>query len=115
MSSAEICLNPTIPNVIYCSNRGQLHLKDTAGAKGDAVAIVLLSEDGSKVEEIKHVETGCDALRGMQISKDGKFAAIGGQDGGGVEIYQIGGKRGDEWKLAAKDETLESIVSFIWL
>jgi hypothetical protein len=51
----------------------------------------------------------------MQISKDGKFAAIGGQDGGGVEIYQIGGKRGDEWKLAAKDETLESIVSFIWL
>ena len=115
MSSAEICLNPTIPNVVYCSNRGQLQLKDTAGAKGDAVAIVLLSQDGGKVEQIKFVETGCDQIRGMQISKDGKFAAVGGQNGGGVEIYQIGGKRGDEWKLAAKDETLESIVSFVWL
>jgi 6-phosphogluconolactonase (cycloisomerase 2 family) len=115
MSSAEICLNPTIPNVIYASNRGQLQLKDTAGAKGDSVAIVLLSEDGSKVEDIKFLETGCDQIRGMQVSKDGKFVAVGGQNGGGVEIYQVGGKRGDEWKLAGKDESLESIVSFIWL
>lgn len=115
MSSAELCLNPAIPNVLYATNRGQLHISDTGGVKGDAVAIILLSSDGSKVESIKHVETGGDGLRGMQISKDGKYAAVAGQNGGGVEIYQIGGKRGDEWKLAAKDEALEAVVSFIWL
>lgn len=115
MSSAELCANPAIPNVLYASNRGQLHISETGGVQGDAIAIVLLSEDGSKIEEIKHVETGGDGLRGMQISKDGKYAAVAGQNGGGVEIYQIGGKRGDDWKLAAKDETLEGVVSFIWL
>lgn len=115
MSSAELCVNPAIPNVLYATNRGQLHISQPGGVKGDAVAIILLSSDGAKVEDIKHVETGGDGLRGMQISKDGRYAAVAGQNGGGVEIYQIGGKRGDDWKLAAKDESLESVVSFIWL
>ena len=115
MSSAELCLNPAIKNVLYASNRGQLQLSKTGGVSGDSVAIILLSEDGGKVEDIKHVETGGDGLRGMQISKDGRYAAVAGQNGGGVEIYKIGGERGDDWKLAAKDETLESVVSFVWL
>lgn len=117
MSSAELCLNPSIKNVLYASNRGQLQLKNSGDGDvtGDSVAIILLSEDGGKVQSIKHVETGGDGLRGMQISKDGKYAAVAGQNGGGVEIYKIGGERGDDWKLAAKDETLESVVSFVWL
>lgn len=127
MDSAELLLNPSIPGVLYASNRAELHIKELneeAGNKdlsdlpkvdGDAVAIILLNAKGDGVEQIKHVRTGCDGIRGMQVSKDGKYVAVAGQKGGGVEIYQVGGKRGDEWKLAAKDEKLEQVTDFVWL
>jgi 6-phosphogluconolactonase (cycloisomerase 2 family) len=130
MDSAELVINPSIPGILYASNRAELHIaelnKDDKDSKdqplselppvsGDAVAIILLNDKGDDVEEIKHVRTGCDGIRGMQVSKDGKYVAVAGQKGGGVEIYQVGGKRGDEWKLAAKEEKLEQVVDFVWL
>jgi len=127
MDSSELCFNPAIPGVLYASNRWELHIneknkdsslppfKPESPASGDAIAIVLLSGDGSKIESVTHVRTACDAVRGMQVSRDGKFVAVAGQEGGGVEIWKIEGERGDDWKLAAKEHTLEQVTDIVWL
>lgn len=123
MDSAEVRLNPAVPNVIYASNRWELHVREKNPGlpeikekqPGDAVAVVLLSEDGARVEEVKHVRTGCDAIRAMRVSPDGKYVALAGQEGGGFEVWQVGGKRGDEWKLAAKDDSIHGVTDCLWL
>lgn len=126
MDSAEICLHPTIPNVLYASNRLERHIahhdphiKDIPGelASGDAVAIILLSDDGKKVDSVKHVRTNVDVIRGMRLSNDGKYVVVAGQEGGGIEIYEISGSAGDEWTLAVRlSDGLEGgIKHAIWL
>ncbi|KIW98254.1 uncharacterized protein Z519_01838 [Cladophialophora bantiana CBS 173.52] len=126
MDSAEICLHPSIPNVLYASNRWERHiaqrvpyLENVPGElpPGDAVAIILLSNDGKKVETIKHVWTNVDVIRGMRFSADGKYIVVLGQEGGGVEIYEISGEKGDSWTLVAGlNEGLESGIKHgIWI
>ncbi len=123
MDAAELAYHPSIENVLYASNRGELHLKEKTKEayqnggppEGDSIAILLLSSDGSKIESIKYVLTGCDFIRGMSVSPDGKFVAIAGQKAGGVEVYSIGGARGDEWKLAAKNEEVEMVTDLVWV
>lgn len=126
MDSAEICLHPHIPNILYASNRWERHI--ARGAidlqnvsetlpPGDAIAIILLSSDGTKVEQTKFVRTNLDVIRGMRISADGKYIAVVGQEGGGIEIYEISGDRGDVWTLVSSlNEGLESgIKHVVWL
>lgn len=126
MDSAEICLHPKIPNVLYVTNRWERHIArlephlenvPTELPPGDAIAIILLSNDGRRVEETKFVRTKLDTIRGMRLSSDGGLVALGGQEGGGVEIYSISGERGDMWSLVASlSEGLESgIKHAIWL
>lgn len=126
MDSAEICLNPRIPNVLYVSNRWERHIAELEPhlenvpkelPPGDAIAIILLSDDGRRVQETKHVRTNLDTIRGMRLSSDGSLVALGGQEGGGVEIYGISGERGDIWTLVASlNKGLESgIKHVIWL
>ncbi|KAK4686675.1 6-phosphogluconolactonase, partial [Tremellales sp. Uapishka_1] len=124
MDSAELVLNPTFPQTLYASNRWELHIKEKnpdlpeiehASTDGDAVAIVVLSADGQKIESLSHVRTGCDAIRGMSVSPDGKYVALAGQEGGGVEIWKVEGEKGQDWKLAAKEPSLEQIVDLVWL
>ncbi|KIR29558.1 hypothetical protein I309_01627 [Cryptococcus deuterogattii LA55] len=127
MDSSEIWLHPTITNVIYASNRWQLHIAErqpelrnvAPPPKGDSMAIILLNETGDKVESVKHVETGLDAIRGFRISPDGKYVAVAGQEGGGVEVYGIAGSRGDEWNLIARSGEKEGvgkgIKDVLWL
>ncbi|KAK9254739.1 Lactonase, 7-bladed beta-propeller-domain-containing protein [Lipomyces tetrasporus] len=101
IDSADICLHPTIPNVLYVSNRWERHiaqrdphLKNVPEElpPGDDVAIILLSSDGRKVENMKHVRTNVDVIRGMRLNEDGKFVVVVvGQEGGGVEILM------DQW------------------
>lgn len=110
MESGEMCFHPSISNVIYVSNRWERyiaqrgpHLRNIPDAKvtGDGIAIVLLAEDGRRVEAVKHVRGNADVIRGMRVSNDGKYVLVLGQLGGGVEIYEIGGSRGDIWTLTA--------------
>lgn len=126
MDSAEICLHPNIANVLYVSNRWERHIAQRephlqnvpkALPPGDDVAIILLSNDGRKVENMKRVRTNVDVIRGMRLSDDGKYIVVVGQEGGGVEIYGIGGEKGDVWTLVAGlNEGLEGgIKHAIWL
>lgn len=126
MDSGELCLHPNIPNVLYASNRLERHIAELAPhlqnvpkelPTGDAVAIILLSGDGRNVQDVKFVRTKLDTIRGMRVSNDGKYIVVAGQRGGGIEVYSISGKRGDEWTLVAGlDEDLESgIKHAIWL
>lgn len=124
MDSAEIVLHPNYPRTLFASNRLELQIFDKQPdlpklpdypPKGDAIAIVRLSEDGANVKDIKHVRTECDNVRGMSVSPDGKFIALAGQDGGGVEVWAISGSDGDEWKLAAKDETIKGVTTLVWV
>ncbi|KAH7336741.1 Lactonase, 7-bladed beta-propeller-domain-containing protein [Pyrenochaeta sp. MPI-SDFR-AT-0127] len=110
MESGEVCRHPTIPNVIYISNRWERHIAEREPhlegvpdimQSGDTVAIILLAEGGRSVEAVRHVRTHADVIRGMRISNDGKYAAILGQLGGGVEIYEISGNRGEVWTFEA--------------
>ncbi|KAI1455143.1 Lactonase, 7-bladed beta-propeller-domain-containing protein [Annulohypoxylon moriforme] len=126
MDSSEICLHPNIPNVLYVTNRWERHIAEREPhlknvpkelPPGDAIAIILLSYDGRKVQDIKFVRTNLDTIRGMRLSEDGSYVVVVGQEGGGVEIYGIGGERGDVWTLVASlNEGLESgIKHAVWL
>ena len=110
MDSSELSLHPYIPNVLYASNRWERHIANrephlrnvlTELPPGDAITIILLSDNGRRVEEVKHIRTNLDTIRGMRIHQDGEFAIAAGQEGGGVEVYRISGKRGDIWTLVA--------------
>ncbi|KAK2604478.1 hypothetical protein N8I77_007405 [Diaporthe amygdali] len=126
MDSAEICIHPNIPNVLYVSNRWERHIAELEPhlenvpkelPPGDAIAIILLSDDGKKVQDTRHVRTNLDTIRGMRLSEDGSYVVVCGQEGGGVEVYGIGGDRGEVWNLVASlNESLESgIKHAVWL
>ncbi|CAH0022326.1 unnamed protein product [Clonostachys rhizophaga] len=125
MDSSELCVHPKIPNILYASNRWERHIKERQPdlktvpevPDGDSVAILLLSADGRRLEEMKHVRTKVDTIRGMRLSDDGKYVVVLGQEGGGIEVYAINGERGDTWKLVASlDEGLEGgIKHAVWL
>ena len=126
MDSAEICLHPNIPNVLYVSNRWERHIAarephlDNVPEElpsGDAIAIILLSDDGRKVQCVKHVRTNLDTIRGMRLTEDGKYVVVVGQEGGGVEVYDIGGDRGDAWTLVTslRDSLESGIKHAVWL
>ncbi|RSL96728.1 hypothetical protein CDV31_013332 [Fusarium ambrosium] len=126
MDSAELSGHPKISNVLYASNRWERHIAKrephlqnvpTKLPQGDTIAIILLSDDGRRVQETKHVRTNLDTIRGFRLSDDGNYVVVAGQEGGGIEIYSIGGVRGDVWTLTASlSEGLESgIKHAVWL
>jgi len=119
--TAELYINPLHPQTLYISNRGALRLHDDQGEdvnygdKGDSITVVLLDEDGSSVEEMKWVETGLDWIRGMKIGDDGRWLACAGEYGGGVEVYEISGERGEVMNLRARDEGIKDVNCVLWL
>lgn len=118
---AELYIHPTHRRTLYVSNRGALRVREPDGSKahygikGDSISIVLLNEQGSGVEETKWVETGLDWIRGMRISDDGKWLACAGEYGGGIEIYEISGERGELMNLRARNEGIKDVNCVLWL
>ncbi|KAJ9117127.1 hypothetical protein QFC24_006586 [Naganishia onofrii] len=92
---------------LYASNRGQVDLNSQipgAEAKGDAITVLTLSEEGTHVESHTIVRTGTNFIRGMGVSKDGRWLACVGQKDGNVEVYECQGARGEELVLVARLE-----------
>lgn len=85
------------------------------GDKGDSITVVLLDEDGSSVVDMQWVETGLDWIRGMRISDDGRWLACAGEYGGGLEIYEISGERGEVMNLRAADVGIKDVNCVLWL
>lgn len=106
MNAGEIIVSPLSGRTLYASNRGQVDLNSQipAEAKGDGIAVLSLSEEGTKVESHTIVRTGTNFIRGMGVSKDGKWLACVGQKDGNVEVYECTGARGEELVLRARLE-----------
>ena len=81
---------------------------------GDSITIILLSPE-SDVEGMIFVQTGLDWIRGMRISDDGRYLACCGEVGGGLEIYEIGGQRGEVFSLVAKDKGVKDVNCVLWV
>lgn len=109
MNAGEIIVSPLNSRTIYASNRGQVDLNKeiNADAKGDGIAVLTLSEDGTSVESHTIVRTGTNFIRGMGVSKDGKWLVSAGQKDGNVEVYECKGARGEELVLRARLEAGE--------
>ncbi|WVQ76322.1 hypothetical protein IAR50_005987 [Cryptococcus sp. DSM 104548] len=116
MNAAQLFFNPAHPGVLYASNRLELTLpaEFATGEEGDAVAIVKLSATGDELGEVKWVRTGCNNLRGMRVSPDGKYVVVAGRVAGGLEIWSTG-QDGMSWKLAGKDESIDLVTDMTWL
>ncbi|OCF45438.1 hypothetical protein I317_00684 [Kwoniella heveanensis CBS 569] len=122
INASELVANPAHPQVLYASNRLELHLEENSkgqfkapeGATGDAIAIIELDESGDKVKSVKKIRTALDNLRGMAISADGKYVATAGRKKGGLEIWRTG-DNGLDFKLAAKDEKVEGVTDLLFL
>lgn len=118
MNAAELIAHPVHP-VLYASNRLEMNLSESTkgvfkpSVTGDAVAVATLTSDG-KLGNVQHVRTGCNAVRAMQLSPDGKFVALAGQNGGGMEIWSVGDD-GKTWTLVSRNEKLEGITDVAWL
>lgn len=117
MDGAELILHK---GSLYASNRLEREasamnpqLPKLEPPRGDTVAVVLI-KDGNIVEEVRQVRTGCDSIRGMQVSPDGKFVAVAGMSNGVVEVYAISGERGEEWAFVTS-AAVENVTDFVWV
>ena len=117
-NAAELLQHPVHKSTFYASNRLELHIRDEDPSypneppTGDAVGIVRY---GGAKPTVDWLVTGCDSIRGMMLSPDGKYLGLAGKDGGGVEIYEVSGGEGEVLKLAAKDAELNQGATFVWL
>lgn len=110
MNAGELLVSPLSARTLYASNRGQVDLNKEIGqdAKGDGIAVLTLAEDGTRVESHTIVRTGCNFIRGMGVTADGKWLACVGQKDGNVEVYECKGERGQELVLRARLEAGEA-------
>lgn len=91
-------------------------IQRTKSHRGDSIVIVLLNHAGWGVEEVKHLQTGLDWVRGMRVSDNGKYlAAAGEMREGGLEVYEISGERGETLELVARDDSVKDVNCVLWL
>ena len=84
--------------------------------KGDSIVVILLSQDGIQVEQIKHVQTGLDWVRGIRVSDDGLYLAAAAEFGqGGLEIYRMSGESGEFFSLVVRDDSVKDVNCVLWL
>ncbi len=122
MTAGELLLSPISPRTLYASNRGQVEPDDDADmnqsdkVKGDAIAIITLSSEGDKVENINIIQTGANFIRGMAVTPDGKYLGIVGQKGNEIEVYECKGERGEKLELVARSEgQCELGTDLVWV
>jgi 6-phosphogluconolactonase (cycloisomerase 2 family) len=108
LGAGELLLSPTSSafptRYLYATNRGDA---------SDAITIVSIA--GNTLSVVAQVRTGLKSLRGAVLSPgDGKYLVVGGQDSGGVVVYQrING--GAALQEVARTSSVSSPTSFVWL
>lgn len=105
MTSGELILSPN-NRVLYISNRGQVDLNEKTGgnAKGDAIAVITLNEQGDDVINTEIVKTNVNFIRGMSLTKDGKYLGVVGQKDGKAAVYEVKGDLGEKIELVVEVE-----------
>lgn len=114
MAAAEILIPPTsaaFPTAyIYASNRN----KGTQDSRGDAITI--LQNNNGTLSIVGYTFTGINQIRGMQFGgPDNRYLIASGYAGNaGVLMYERT-NGGANLTLVAKDTTLPTRSSFVWL
>jgi 6-phosphogluconolactonase (cycloisomerase 2 family) len=116
-------IHPVHRSTLYISNRGSRRLNrpnpelgpgtEIGQGEGDSITIILL--DKFQVERMYYLQTGLDWIRGMRVSDDGRYLTCCGEVGGGLEVYEIGGERGEVLTLVAKDERVKDVNCVLWI
>jgi hypothetical protein len=113
-AAAEVIIptpNTAFPTpYIYTSNRNT----GTQDARGDAITIAQYS--GGALSAVAYVYTGIDQIRGMGIGgANNEFVIVGGYAGsGGVAVFRRT-NGGANLTFVARDTTLPTRTSFVWL
>ncbi|KAG8741988.1 hypothetical protein FRC10_002146 [Ceratobasidium sp. 414] len=107
LGAGELLLSPATSafptQYLYATNRGE---------SSDAITIVSIANNTLTV--VKQVRTGVSVPRGAALSPDGLYLIVGGQNAGGIVVYQrING--GADLKEIARVSGVTSPTSFAWL
>lgn len=109
--AAEILLSPN-KKVLYVANRND------PSPEGDTLAVysVPTSKDLNDCKLVNEVRTGLNHVRGMNISKDGKFLAAAGKNSNSVKIFEIlEASEKEDLKEVASVTGLDGPTSVIWI
>ncbi|KZV87969.1 putative isomerase YbhE [Exidia glandulosa HHB12029] len=95
---------------LYASNRDTATPPDS---RGDAIAIFSVDSAGH-LTLVKQVFTGLQVVRGMTMSPDGTFIIAGGQQAGGVVVFQrVNG--GSDLQVVASNAGAPATTTFVWI
>ncbi|KAF8602594.1 putative isomerase YbhE [Ceratobasidium sp. AG-I] len=107
-AAAELLLSPASSafptRYLYATNRGET---------SDAITVIDIANGALNI--VSQVRTGLKSLRGAAFSPgDGKYLVVGGQDSGGVVVYERTGG-GASLKEVARTSGLQNPTSFVWV
>ncbi|KAF8602593.1 putative isomerase YbhE [Ceratobasidium sp. AG-I] len=107
-TAAELLLSPASSafptRYLYATNRGDA---------SDAITIISIA--GNTLQILSQVRTGLKTVRGAAFSPgDGKYLVVGGQDSGGVVVYERT-NGGASLKEVARTSGLQNPTGFVWL
>lgn len=110
----EILLSPTnasFPNaLIYVANR------EDPLPEGDTISIYTPHSSSQGFQFVESVATGFNHLRGMAFGgPDDKYLIAGGQNGGGIKVFERTGTTAPYLKEVAKLEGVEKPTGFLWI
>ena len=95
---------------IYASNRNL----GTQDPRGDAIAIYQVEP---KLKLVKHVYTGLDQIRGMELSggSENQFLVAAGVAGSAGTVVLKRTKGGADLEVVARNKDIPTRTSFVWL
>ena len=95
---------------LYASNRNL----GTQDPRGDAIAIYQVEP---KLKLVKHVYTGLDQIRGMELSgeSENQFLVAAGVAGSAGTVVLKRTKGGADLEVVARNKDIPTRTSFVWL
>lgn len=107
--AGELILSPD-GAYLYASNRDTATPPDS---RGDSIAVFSVDATG-RLALAQQVFTGLQVVRGLSMSPDGTYIIAGGQNAGGVVVYErVSG--GSDLRVVATNPGAPALTSFVWL